>query len=155
MEVEKYEKIFIAATVVALLGAIVAVILSVTQHDVVLPTPAGRVEPTAVRDTPPFDEPGLRPLGDNRYEWVLIGQAWAWEGADVTVPKDAEVKILATSVDVIHGLRITDTDVNVMVIPGQISEVDVVFDSPGVKSVICHEYCGVGHHLMGATITVE
>lgn len=155
MKVERFEKIFLLVTFVALAAAVVAIVVSVTQHDVTLPSPAGRIEPTEVRNTPPFDEPGLRELGDNRYEWVIVGQAWVWQGGDITVPDGAEVKILATSIDVIHGLRIPDTNVNIMVIPGQISEVDVVFDGPGVRSVICHEYCGVGHHRMGATVTVQ
>ncbi len=155
MKIERYEKWFLVVTLVVLVGCMVAVVLSVTQHNVALPTPAGRIDPQAVTTTAPFTEPGLRPLGDNRYELVLIGRAWAWDGAYVTVPKGAEVTIIATSVDVIHGMRIPDTNVNVMVIPGQISQVDVTFDDTGTYTLLCHEYCGIGHQQMGATITVE
>jgi len=42
-----------------------------------------------------------------------------------------------------------------MVIPGQVSEIDVNFDEPGQYSVLCHEYCGIGHHTMFMTINVE
>ena len=66
------------------------------------------------------------------------------------------VRILATSVDVIHGIRIRDTNANVMVIPGQVSEVqDVEFDEEGEYWLFCHEYCGIGHHSMSARITVR
>jgi cytochrome c oxidase subunit 2 len=42
-----------------------------------------------------------------------------------------------------------------MVIPGHISEITVDFDDPGEYTMLCHEYCGIGHHNMSARIIVE
>jgi cytochrome c oxidase subunit 2 len=28
------------------------------------------------------------------------------------------------------------------------------FDEPGEYGIVCHEYCGAGHHTMGGTIEV-
>ena len=41
-----------------------------------------------------------------------------------------------------------------MLVPGQISEMDVVFNKPGIYHIICHEYCGPGHQNMVAIIEV-
>jgi cytochrome c oxidase subunit II len=155
VKIEKLEKLFMIIGGLVLAAAAVALVLSVTQEHATLPQPAGRIHPDDVVTTPPFDQPGLRHLGGNQYEAVIVARAWSWDGGTFTVPAGSEVKLISTSVDVIHGIRIPDTNVNVMIIPGQISEVDVTFDEPGTYSLICHEYCGIGHHGMGGLVTVE
>lgn len=155
MEIERYERWFLMATFLVIMGATIALVVSVVGHHAALPEPAGRVAPEDVRTTPPFDEPGLHDNGDGTYDLVIVAQAWSWNPREVTVPVGAEVTIKAASIDVIHGLVIPRTQANVMVIPGQISEVEVVFDEPGVYSLICHEYCGIGHHNMGGLIFAE
>jgi cytochrome c oxidase subunit 2 len=42
-----------------------------------------------------------------------------------------------------------------MLLPGQISQVEVTFNKPGVFHIICHEYCGPGHQAMVAAIEVN
>ncbi|MFU0791667.1 MAG: cytochrome c oxidase subunit I [Virgibacillus proomii] len=59
-----------------------------------------------------------------------------------------------TTKDVIHGFNITGTNVNMMVEPGYISQMETVLKEPGEYTVVCNEYCGVGHHLMFATVEV-
>lgn len=157
MEVDRYERIWMGLSAVFLVGAVLAVVASVVFHHATLPEPAGRIRPDEVRDTAPFDEPGLHLADDGTWELVYVAQAWQWEPAEVNIPADLigeEIRIKATTVDVLHGMKITDTLVNVMMIPGQISEVEVTFDEPGEHTLICHEYCGIQHHLMGASIVV-
>lgn len=48
-----------------------------------------------------------------------------------------------------------DTNINMMVLPGQVSNLKTTFDKPGTYNVICHEYCGIGHHTMYGQIVVE
>lgn len=156
MEIDRYERWFMITTFAFLLGGIAALIISVVGHHASLAESAGRIEPTEVHETPPFDEPGLHQTGPGEYDLVLVAQAWQWTPSEITVPVDADVRILATSVDVIHGLKLRDTNANVMVIPGQISEVqDVRFDEPGTYWLFCHEYCGIGHHNMAAKVIAE
>jgi cytochrome c oxidase subunit 2 len=42
-----------------------------------------------------------------------------------------------------------------MLIPGEITELDYRFEERGEHLLICHEYCGVGHHLMFGRVIVE
>lgn len=158
MEVDRYERIWLLGSAVFILTAVAAIISSVVFHTAELPTPAGRIEPELVSSTAPFDEPGLHQRDDGSWELIYVGQAWAWTPQEVVIPAEArgeEITIKSTTLDVIHGMKITQTNVNIMLIPGQISEVDVTFDEPGTHTLICHEYCGIQHHVMGAQIIVE
>ena len=155
MHIEKYERWFMYATAVVILGAVVGLVISVVGHHAALPEPAGRVQPADIDTTAPFDDPGYHDTGDGTGELVLVGQAWQWTPQDVTIPAGTEVTITAVSRDVIHGIRIPETNANVMVIPGQISEIEVDFKDPGQYSLLCHEYCGIGHQTMFMTINVE
>jgi cytochrome c oxidase subunit 2 len=50
---------------------------------------------------------------------------------------------------------IVGTPVNMMVVPGQISKLTVRFDRPGEYLIVCHEYCGSGHHVMSGKVIVR
>ncbi len=155
MHIEKYERWFMYATAVVILGAVVGLVISVVGHHAALPEPAGRVQPADIDTTAPFDQPGYHDTGDGTGELVLVAQAWQWTPQQVTIPAGTEVTIKAVSRDVIHGIRIPETNANVMVIPGQVSEIDVNFDEAGQYTLVCHEYCGIGHQTMFMTIDVE
>jgi cytochrome c oxidase subunit 2 len=55
---------------------------------------------------------------------------------------------------VVHGVKITDTNINMMLLPGQISVLTATFERPGTYNFICHEYCGTLHHTMYGQIIV-
>lgn len=155
LNIDRTEQFFIGAGVILLVLSVIAVVLTMNHGGTQLIEPVGRIDPAEVTTTPPFDNPGLRQVGDNEYEAVMIGQAWQWVPEEITVPKGATVTFIMTTVDVIHGFRVPDTALNAMLIPGQISQVEATFDEEGTYSVICHEYCGIGHHNMGGRIVVE
>jgi cytochrome c oxidase subunit 2 len=56
---------------------------------------------------------------------------------------------------VLHGLHVAGTRINIMLIPGQIARAEYTFERPGEYLLICHEYCGLGHHTMGGKVVVE
>ena len=152
---EKLEKIFLlisGAMLVLFLGALFYSAFGLGMH---LPDRAGQIDPTQVRATAPFDNPGVRQVGPDEWEVVALGSAWAFQPREIRVPAGAKVTFIATATDVIHGFHVEGTKVNFMMIPGQIARVEAVFNEPGEHLVICHEYCGAGHHLMYATVIVE
>jgi cytochrome c oxidase subunit 2 len=113
------------------------------------------VEPEKVTRTPPFDNPGLERIGPNEYVLTSVSFVFGYDPKEVTVPAGAKVHFRVTSRDVIHGFYIPGTTVNMMVEPGHITEQTYTFDKPGKYLVLCHEYCGSGHHLMQGTIYVK
>jgi cytochrome c oxidase subunit 2 len=70
------------------------------------------------------------------------------------VPQGEPVTLRLSSPDVIHGILVTGTNVNTMVIPGYVSQVHTVFTKTGDLLMPCHEYCGIGHSQMWATVRV-
>ena len=50
--------------------------------------------------------------------------------------------------------EVTDTNVNVMVVPGQVSKLTYTFDTVGEFPYLCHEYCGRGHATMFGVVNV-
>lgn len=155
MKVEKYERIFLYLTVAVLVAAFVAIVLSVVESNIHLPEKSATIDPAEVDSTPPFDAPGVFQVGDNEYQAVVVAQAFTFNPAEITVPAGAELTFLVTSKDVVHGFLIPETNVNAMVIPGQVTEVTYTFDEAGEHQIICHEFCGIGHHQMFGKVVVE
>jgi cytochrome c oxidase subunit II len=72
----------------------------------------------------------------------------------IAVPANRRVTLRFASPDVIHGLLITGTNVNTMVVPGFVAQVHTEFTRSGDLLMPCHEYCGLGHSDMWATVQV-
>jgi len=151
---DKYERIILGSTIVGLLLGIGAIALSVFEAGIHLPTAEGRINPAVVRQTAPFDQPGVREVSPGVYEAVIIAQAWQWDPSVIEVPAGSEVQFIITSVDVLHGFQVWGTRTNAMVIPGQITKVSQRFPNAGEFGIVCHEYCGIGHHLMYGEVVV-
>jgi cytochrome c oxidase subunit 2 len=90
----------------------------------------------------------------------MTAQVWSFTPAEIRLPVGAEVTFYVTARDVLHGFKIAETNINMMVLPGQVSTLKAVFEKPGTYNLICHEYCGaggptIGHHTMYGQIIVE
>ena len=153
--VETYEKTFLAIGGVLLVFCLLALLYATVAMGLQLPGRGGAIDPELVDTTPPFDNPGVREIGPGKYEVVMIGQAWQFIPREVRVPAGSEVTFIATTPDVIHGIHVARTRVNMMLIPGQISRNTYVFDQPGEHLLLCHEFCGVNHHTMYGKVIVE
>ena len=155
MNTERIEKAFLILTGAMLISFLTALFYAAWGMGMHLPDRAGEILPSAVRETPPFDNPGVFETAPGRYDVVVIGFAWGFEPDEIRIPAGAEVTFKATSVDVVHGFHIDETRVNVMLLPGQVTELTYRFDEPGEYLLVCHEYCGAGHHLMSGRVIVE
>jgi|GEM_PF-178883 len=72
----------------------------------------------------------------------------------VVVPAGATVKVLTTSVDVIHSWGIPSFWVKMDAVPGRINETWFKVDRPGVYYGQCYELCGTKHAFMPITVEV-
>lgn len=160
MKIDFYEKLFLGLTIATLAVFMAAVAYAVSSHQITLVHPVAQIAPADVRTTPPFDQPGLRETAPGEYRATLVARMWAYDPyADpavdsIALPTGAKVTFELASPDVIHGFKILNTDVNVMVIPGQVSQISHTFDEPGTYLAVCHEYCGAGHQFMYVNIVV-
>lgn len=150
-----YEKAFLylgALLLAACLGALLYASFVMGIH---LPGRENEIDPAEIASTPPFDNPGVHQIGDDQYEVVMLSQIWTFQPSEIRIPAGSEVTFTATSTDVIHGLHVLDTRINMMLIPGQVTRNTYRFDEPREHLILCHEYCGPGHHNMFAKIIIE
>lgn len=83
-----------------------------------------------------------------------IGQQYSFTPDCIVVPTDTPITFRLTSADVVHGLLITGTDINLMLVPGYISSIPARFTTPGDRLMPCQEFCGVGHAGMWARVRI-
>lgn len=161
LHVDRYESIWIRMTLGMLVIFTIAVVVSSFAWGIQLPGVYQRIDPATLTDpSSPFANPGLRELAPGKYEAYMTAQVWSFSPAEVRVPVGSEVTFYVTARDVQHGFKIMETNVNMMVLPGQISTLKATFEEPGTFNLVCHEYCGsggptIGHHTMYAQIIVE
>ncbi len=106
---------------------------------------------------------GLTEVADGKYVVNIVASAFNYDfGKEedgtatktIRVPKGSTVLFQVTSKDVVHGFQVAGTNVNMMVEPGHISRYESVMKNGGEFTVVCNEYCGIGHHLMFGTVEV-
>lgn len=153
--IHRYERFFLGSTLVILAVGLVAVMTSFFVNDLELPSPVKTVDPAKLTSEPPFDEPGLFQVGENEYDAVIVAQAWAFVPGRIEVPAGSKVNFKIGSVDVLHGVLVHGTNVNLTIVPGEVAEASATFDEPGEFLFVCHEYCGIGHHLMAGRVVVN
>jgi cytochrome c oxidase subunit 2 len=71
------------------------------------------------------------------------------------VPAGRPVRFRLTSADVVHGFMVAGTNANAMVMPGYVTQFTTAFPTPGDYLIVCHEFCGNGHHAMFGRVLVE
>lgn len=63
-------------------------------------------------------------------------------------------RLLVSSTDVQHGLSIPQTSLNFQVLPGYLYVIRITPEETGEFSLVCNEFCGLGHHVMTGKIAV-
>lgn len=158
MHIDQFEKYWLIAVFVVIGAFTAALFASVFIFGVRLPSPAERIDPRELApkqiDQTEFAEPGLRHMGDNQYTAHVLAQTWFFKPKEICVPVGSDVTFFVTSKDVTHGFIIEEHNVNLMLIPGQVSRTKAPFNRVGEFRIICHEYCGSGHHTMIAKMIV-
>ncbi len=154
MEVHRYERIWIGITVAAIVVMLLAIALAGFGLGMQLPGAAGAVDPRKLAQEAPFNKPGVYEMAPGKYQVVMIASTWQFNPNKITVPAGSEVTFKITSRDVTHGLMLEGTTINIMILPGQVSEVTHIFKEPGTYTFVCHEYCGVGHQAMSGQVIV-
>ena len=117
---------------------------------------SGRTTPDQLTSNPLFAAPGVRIMASNQFQVTVVAQAFAFAPAEIRLPVGAEVDFFLTSRDVIHGFQIQNTNVNVELLPGEISYLRYTFDKVGEFRLTCNEYCGISHqNMLGKIIIVS
>jgi cytochrome c oxidase subunit 2 len=120
------------------------------------PSRVETVDPTRLQLGGEFVEENLGSAVETDGSVVVrfIAQQYSFTPQCLLVPAGTPITFRTTSADVVHGLLVTDTNINTMVVPGYISTLATSFDQPGDHLMPCHEFCGFGHQTMWAHVKV-
>jgi cytochrome c oxidase subunit 2 len=154
MHINRLERRWIIASVLLLAVFMLAITVTSLAGGIAVPSPVARVNPQTVDKEGPFANPGLRELAPGKYEAYILSQIWSFNPREITVPAGSTVTFYVTSKDVQHGFHLDGTNVNLQIVPGQVSKLTASLDKPGEYNFICHEYCGLGHAAMFGKVIV-
>lgn len=109
------------------------------------------VDQYTVRKEGPKQFPVVKPpVGADVY---MVARLWDWWPI-LELEKDQTYRIHLSSIDWQHGFSLQPANINIQVLPGYEFVVNLTPNKAGEYSVICNEYCGIGHHLMIGKIHV-
>ena len=144
-----------------IVGGIVAIILIAILYAAIamhVNPPSNReyVDPKTLHLSAEFTEAnlGTRVDPDGHIVARVIATQFEFVPNCFVLPANRDVTIRLTSPDVIHGILVTGTNVNTMVVPGYVAQVHTMFTKTGDLLMPCHEFCGLGHSQMLATVRV-
>jgi len=114
------------------------------------------IDPKTLHLSAEFTEANLGARVDEagRVTARVVATQFTFQPQCIVVPENEPVTLRFASPDVIHGILVTGTNVNTLVVPGYVSQVHTVFRRTGDLLMPCHEYCGIGHSQMLATVRV-
>ncbi len=155
MNIHKYEKLWLVAALLLIVGFIITITYgSVGLGIAMIDDSEDTIEPGELSEDERFADPRVEQVGENEYEAYVVAQTFIFQPDPIEVPENSEVTFYVTSPDVIHSFSVVGTNLNTMVIPGEVSTMTAEFDEPEEYGIICNEYCGTGHHNMEGQLHV-
>ena len=93
----------------------------------------------------------LPPAGSDVY---FIARLWSFYPV-LELEKGKTYKLHLTSMDYNHGFSLQPANINIQIVPGFEHVVTVTPNQSGTYSVVCNEFCGIGHHKMVGRLYVK
>jgi cytochrome c oxidase subunit 2 len=171
MEIHRFEKIWLVVSLLLIVGFILTITYGAVGAGVkMVDDSGGTVDSTDPTSSPQFKEPGVyaadevdvaagegSAVAESDYHVYVVARQFAFQPGSnqpIRVPAGSTVTFHLASEDVIHGFGVAGTNVNLMVIPGQIATATVEFDEQATYGIVCNEYCGAAHHAMEGQLQV-
>ena len=90
------------------------------------------------------------PAGADVY---LLGRMWLWYPV-LELQSGQTYRLHLSSLDLQHGFSLQPVNINVQVHPGYEHVLTLTPTSSGEYTIVCNEFCGLGHHTMLGKIFV-
>lgn len=91
------------------------------------------------------------PPGSDIY---LRASAWQWYPI-LQLEQGETYRLHLSSIDFVHGFSLQPVNINLQVLPGYDYVVTITPTSAGEFTLVCNEYCFLGHHAMVGKIIVK
>jgi mono/diheme cytochrome c family protein/plastocyanin len=84
-----------------------------------------------------------------------VSETGGWAPANITVPAGTSLHLRLTSSDVVHSFAVgQSSQPPVDILPGEYSQITLLFDKPGRYTYYCTRWCGPDHWRMRGVIDV-
>ena len=104
-----------------------------------------------VRDEGDTGIPVVRPPpGSDAY---MLARIWSWWPI-LELTKGQSYRLHLSSIDLQHGFSLQPVNINIQVHPGLEHIITLTPTEAGEFTVVCNEFCGLGHHTMVGRIYV-
>ena len=90
------------------------------------------------------------PAGSDVY---MLGRLWQWYPI-LKLEKNKTYRLHLSSMDWQHGFSLQPVNINLQIVPGYEMVIKITPDQAGEYTVVCNEFCGIGHHTMLGKIYV-
>ena len=84
----------------------------------------------------------------------IIAKQFSFDPSYIEVNKGDKVILNVQSIDVVHGIRISEFGVNAFLEPGETVKVEFIANKQGEFDFFCNVYCGNGHNNMRGRLIV-
>lgn len=84
----------------------------------------------------------------------LRASMWSWYPV-LRLKQGQTYRLHISSMDLQHGFSLQPVNMNFQILPGYDHVLTISPTSSGDFSIICNEFCGIGHHLMTGRIIVD
>jgi cytochrome c oxidase subunit 2 len=141
----------------AIIAFLVGMVVYMSLHWAAMPpVRTETIDPGTLHLSGEFVEANLGSVqeGDGSVTVRVLANQYSFTPSCVLVPANTPLRIRGTAADVVHGFSVSQSNVNLMLIPGYISNFRTRFEKTGEFVMPCHEYCGVGHAAMWARVRV-
>lgn len=99
------------------------------------------------------NEKGIPIVAPPAGDVYLLARQWQWYPI-LQLKKGQTYHLHISSMDVQHGFSLQPVNLNFQILPGYDYVVTLTPTSTGEFSIVCNEYCFIGHHLMVGKIIV-
>ena len=133
MHIDRLEKTWLVITVVTLVVFAAVIFVTAFAGGIQVPVPYQRVDPNTLMSDPnsPWANPGLREIvPGEKYEAYIVARAWQFLPKEIIVPAGSTVTFYIASIDVQHGFKLQNTNLNAQIVPGHVTKMTVTFTKP-------------------------
>ncbi len=123
-----------------------------TTTDVYAKKTQAMVDQYKVREETGQNIPVVKPpAGSDVY---LIARLWQWWPI-LELEQGKSYRLHLNAMDYQHGFSLQPENINIQVLPGFEHVVNITPNRAGTYSIICNEFCGIGHHTMVSRLYVK
>ncbi len=100
------------------------------------------------------DKIGTSRDADGKLVVRMVAARYGFYPQRIDIPQGEEFTLRVVSFDVLHGIYVPGSNLNLMIVPGYASQVTTQLNMLGEVPYVCHEFCGPAHAYMYGVFNV-